>query len=434
MTKIKKKYFLFIIQRTNDLRIFAPIIKKIKKSKKDFIIVNIELKKQNKGNKSYLSIKNNIKIFNKKIIKLDNKKKFHDFIINNSENINHIFALSFVSKERNLISNEFLNLIKDKWIVLNHGFDNWVQIENEYTNYSYNCIFLARSKFDFKRGFAYVKKNGKFKKNVLTNKIKLIFDGMSFYDKETFNLKIKKKNKLLYLPYPFERSRYKNFKGDAFNAVFAGLDVNYYNFFRNYNSFLKSLIKSVKLKILLLLDLCKNILISQKYFRYNEKNIIIKLKKFCIKNNLEFVTKPRIKFPINDILLKNCDRIIYDNEKTYLPTLLQKEIQESKLVVGILTTSFWETALCNTPYINIDIPNFVFSPRQKHFYNSYKNSEFNYKGVVYNIRIQEFINYFDNLELKNFKIYKKPHKKYINKFCGINLNEKRTALEKYLKL
>jgi hypothetical protein len=133
--------------------------------------------------------------------------------------------------------------------------------------------------------------------------------------------------------------------------------------------------------------------------------------------------KPRLKFPYINQLNSIADKIIYDDETNYSPTLLQKELSKTSLLVGSLTTSIFESVYFNVPFINIEIPKLAFIDKSDYYFYNYKlNSYYNYPGAVYNFSIKDFINSFSYKKLDDFKLIKNKRKAYLKKFCGIKTN------------
>ena len=91
--------------------------------------------------------------------------------------------------------------------------------------------------------------------------------------------------------------------------------------------------------------------------------------------------------------------------------MLQEELSKSSLVVGSLSSAVFESVMFNVPYVNISIPNIAFTAKDdKYWYNYSYNSYYNYKGVVFNYNIKDFIENFKDKKLSNFKIDQKEER------------------------
>ncbi len=428
---------VFLIERTNDLRFFSSIIEKFKIKKINIEIFLIGLSTGEKNFKYYLNplnIKSKI-LTNLKVRKFYSKIELHNNLINEQEKISFIFSLTFISKNRFVISSKFLEAINKKWCVVGHGMDSFSQMKDEETYLDYNVNFFFVSNFFLNEGKKYLKRFVR-KKNIFdTKKVNIYLVGNAMYSKKIFKKKNHKNKKLIYLPFPYLRERYGN--NFAFQAAFSGHLIDYYSFSRKFHSqnIINSFLLSFKHSILNKLEILKNYdKIKQFYLVNNELNLIKSIRKFCNKNNFEFIVKPRIKFPYIKALEKYADKIIFDNESLQFPSLLQKELSTADLIIGSLSSTVYEAAMFNIPYVNIEIPEIAFiSKSDKFFYNYKKKSYYNYEGVVFNYKIKEFINNFENEDVSKFNIYQKKYNNYLKKYCGYN-NKKEDFGEKIYKL
>ncbi len=418
------KKIIFFIERSNDIRFFGSLLNFfLKKNIKIELLYLLE--NSNKSNFKYYLNPNKLK---SKLTKKIKKKKFtdkkgiHNYLIANKDKISFIFALTFLSKKRFYISDNFLKAIDKKWCVINHGLDNYTQFKDEDTNLKYICNFFCDSKYFYKKGLEWSKKFAKKKNIINSGNVKIYFVGSSMFSKEIFYKKKSFRKKLIYLPFPYFRNRYNS--DFSFQAAFAGKFINYYSFLKKYHNknFLNSLVEQFKHLILNNFEIIRNIKKIKKYYYFeNELEIIRSIRKFCDKNNLEFVVKPRLKFAFSSYAESLADRIVIDNESSQFPTLFQKELSTSDIVIGSLSSAIYETAMFKIPYINIEIPNLAFQSKSDHSFYSYKkNSNYNYKGVINNITIRDLVKNLCSKNINDFKFNKKRSTIYLQKFCGIN--------------
>jgi len=199
------KKTIFLIERSNEVKYFAPIIETFQKQKIEIEIFTF-ISSQNENNfKNYLNF-NNVKsnlIKGIKIKRFYNKNKFHDYCIDKTNEISYIFSLVFLSRERFKISAEFLDAINAKWCVVGHGADSFLQFENENTYLKYSVNFFFTSKF-FLRKVKNILKNLLNIKIFLTpKKLKLIILATQCFLKKFLQKnQILKKNLFIY-PFPF---------------------------------------------------------------------------------------------------------------------------------------------------------------------------------------------------------------------------------------
>lgn len=420
------KKVVFLIYRTNELKYLSSTINFFFKKKVPIKLLLIS-DQDKKGFKYYLDPKR----LKSPLIDKVPKKYFYnindlqDFFIKDIKNISLIFSLMFLSKTRFFIDKNFLKLIKNKWCVINHGTDNYAQIKDEETNYDYNPLFLADTEYYLNFGKKWVRKFVKKKNILFSKKIRIKIVGNSMYSKKIFKIKKNTKpNKLIYLPYPYLRERYNS--DFSFQAAFAGQFINMYHYYRKFHK--SSILFALKAQVIHLiansLELMKNFnLIKKYYYHQNELKIVKTISKFCKKNKLQFIIKPRLKFPFPYVYTKYADKIIYDDETKQFPSLLQKEIAESKIVIGSNSSAIYETAMFNKLSINIEIPKIAFnSNSSRAFFTFLPNTEWNFKKIVLNFKINKFIEKFANIKIEYLKLDKKKHQKYLKKFCGIDKN------------
>ena len=83
------------------------------------------------------------------------------------------------------------------------------------------------------------------------------------------------------------------------------------------------------------------------------------------------------------------------------PSLFQKELSNTDLVIGSLSSSVYEVAMFKIPYINIEIPKIAFGSNSNKFLHNYeKNLYYNFDKVVFKYKISDFINKFKNEKYK----------------------------------
>ncbi len=431
------KKTIFLVERSNEIKYLAPIIETLKKKKIEIEICTFILSHDENNFKNYLNF-NNIKsnlIKDTEIKKFDNKNKFHDYCIEKTNEISYIFSLVFLSRERFKISTKFLDAINAKWCVVGHGLDSFSQFKDEDTYIKYTVNFFFTSKFFFKEGKEYIKKFVKHKNVFDTEKVKTHYIGNAMFSKKIFTKKTNLKKKLIYLPFPFLKERYG--KDFAFQAAYSGQFINYYSFLKNIKkkNILYSIYYQIKHYILNNLEIIRHYSAIKNYYQIdNELNVVKSIREFCDKNDFKFVVKPRLKFPFINKIYDYADQILFDDESSQYPTLFQKEISSSDIVIGSLSSSVYEVAMFKLPYVNIEIPEVAFRSKSNKFFHKYnKNLYYNFNGVVFNYKINDFIKNFKKYKFSKFKQDKKKNHFYLKKFCGIE-NNKVNIGEKILKI
>lgn len=436
------KKYVFILNRTNNFRFYAPLIDFLN-SKKKLVEVLILESKFNLKDKFYLSpLKLNNNLIKKKVF-FSSLDELFLYLIKGK--IKYIFSLDFISKSKYLnhlknysIDKKELDLLLSKWCVISHGMDSFDNIRKHKILFNKKTKFFFTSKYMYQHGLNYLEKFSSKKKIQLLKKIKTFFTGNSYYSKKIFLNKKVNRNALIYLPFPYYPQRYYQKKNFSFQAAFCGNKINFYYYYRNvlaYNFFM-SCLKNCISKVKNYFELIKNFKqIEKYYFLENEENIIKAIRVFCDRNNLDFICKPRLKFPYNSSLLKHADKIIYDDESQIYPTKLQNLFHNTKIVVGSLSSTIFETSMANIPYVNISIPDIAFLDKADKFWYNYKSgSYYNYKSVVINYSISELINDFPNKKIEEFNIITNERGEYLEKFCGISDNKNNPVGENIFKV
>jgi hypothetical protein len=416
--------FVFILQKSNAFKYYGPLINKL---------VNhnhyVELWYYNcedpKGYKFYLSplnlkIKNNILNNKKKLIKrfFTDKNKISDQIIQDSASIDFFFSLFFINNFFYNINSIFIKSIKSKWCVIMHGLDSFTQFKSDFLNYEYEPIFFSYSKNLYKFGLQWLQRyhnKRKFNFNNFLNNIRVFHVGnLSLTSEYLKNQNKFNRNKLIYLPFPYLPERYSK-NSFAFQAAFSGRDIIYGNFSHN---FFKNIIHKTLVYFEVLINFKKTF---NYFFKYNELAVIKSLRIFCDSNNLEFVVKPRKKFPFIKILRNIADRVIEDDESKQYPSILQEELKSAKIVVGILSYSFFESSFFRVPYINIKVPDMAFLDKDDKAFYDYRNyTPNNFDKVVSAVKIETFISDFKNQSINNFITNDIQFDKYLKIYSGIN--------------
>jgi len=446
--------FIFISETRQSFRYFSPIIKHLQEVNARFLIWvnnnNAKAIKRNNFESEFLdSLSERIIFFNFDI-------EIKDMILSSHDSY-------FVSLHPPLFElNQILIKKLDKrWIILQHGHDsfseiydwdfyNKVKLDNSFTRYFliYTDFFYdkyskwLRNSCSKKLSTAY-----KFYFSKKTIKVPIGLPVCSSEQKTNFRNVKEKKGKLLYLPFPYSEDR-KNSpyveKGSyAWEFIFSGRHIR-----RKDNS----QILQNKGNIIYWFDDLYHLLrgFSTSIFKYeawkllfkgiSEKKVLIKVREFCDKNNLDLVIKSRKKFNINQFAYKVADQVIEDNETSQCPSLFQKAVQDSDIVLGYASTAVLEVAYLKKPYVNIELPPIFFNndDNRVELFNYTEGSIFNYKTIVRSFSIEYLINYFSSKKLSEFSVsyedfasYKKmylnqgnarPEKNFYGYFSNIEKN------------
>jgi hypothetical protein len=420
---------VFIIKRTNEYKYYERLVNELIQNNFEVQLWYFCISSEKEKIKNYL-VPSNLRLNCKSKLKKKiffNRVDISNYIIKKTKEINFFISYDFIDARHFIFSELFFKSIKFKWCVIMHGMDSFVNLKylNNKKIYLKDFYFFYSSKYMLNHGIKWLKKFYPTIVDLFLKNNKNFFEVGNLMLNNVFKSVTKKKKKLIYLPFPYLPSRYSQFKNFSFQAAYTGQFINYYDFFfKNNNNFFYSLYKDFVHKILHNFQILKNKKKVSKYFYHlNELKVIESIRSFCDKNNLEFIVKPRIKFPYIYRLNKIADRIVYDDESQQCPTLLHQELMDADLVVGSLSFAVFDTIFFNVPYINIEIPKIAFLEKDdKYWYNYSAGSYHNFNKVVYNFSIKKFITNFKKKKLDNFKIQKKNRLNYLKKFCGIKKN------------
>ena len=421
---------VFLLNRSNNFRFFAPTINFLKIKNIEITLIKYEADIYKNTSKDYLNpsnLKSEI-LSNINLVKINTFEEVQKYLVKNLSNFDYIFSIDFLEKDSCVLNDSDLNKILDKWCVISHGMDSIISLNPEKIYFSKNTKFFFTSKYMYEHGLEYLYKYNKV--NNFSNFQNYFFVGNSFYDKEIFTKKnISGQKKLVYLPFPFSRDRKGQKEDFAFQAAFTGKNINLLKInkkFKNKNITATILYEYFKHKVAVNFELLKYYKNIKKYlYLYNEKNIIINIRKFCDKNNYKFICKPRLKFPFNNAIFEYADEIIYDEEENVYPTRLQKLLQKTDLIIGSLSSTIFEAAMFGIPYLNIEIPSLAFSKNKgTEFWHNYKLGHYyNFPGVIYSLSIKKFLEEFENKDPQSFLIDSFERARYLEKFCGVLLKK-----------
>ncbi len=415
---------IFLINRNNDYVGLSNIIDYALQKKHDVICIhNYAFNKT--GNKKHLFPKVKKSPFYKKlkIIKLDFKKDLTNKIC--EFDFDQIFSKTLPIENLN---NKFLDKVSKKFNIIMDSIDIYDVAEK--IKYFQNCKIrlFCWTKFFQKKIIDYLKEYDlESYKQIKNNNCNIFATGHCYriYPsnkqvkqkiKDNLNIPIEKKI-ILYIPYAYDENNVTTFKKKIWKFTFCGLYVDYFREIKN--PILNNLFNCIKKTFYIVRIL---LFYPKKLYFFNKKNenyIINKIRDYCNKNNYYFIVKGREKFPMNDNLYNNANKIYSDKQNYHFPSLLDKLMQISDICVSYSSNVNFLANLYKVNVINIKTHTDDWL-NAKHFkYWGYNNIYFrNYKNVL------------TSLNPDNFKIIIRPKSQndfagYRKKFIGqSNFNEK----------
>ena len=328
---------------------------------------------------------------------------------------------------------EYLN---GKWCIIMHGIDTFgeVQILPLVKHFKYKRYCFVYSEYFFQFGIEWIKKYFPEKSYYFeTNYTSVVPIGctiignrnkLSNIDSGEIRRKYgipANKNIVIYLPFTGNEKIPTN-KNQALVEAFTGIIYNKYKSRsiiitnNSWKSYLRFIIRKIYCYIAIFMFKESRLLMIK---RYNESRLFREIRKFCAKNNLLLVVKPRLKLPVVDSIKNNADIFIIDEEKNQYPTVLQELLSIADLTIGGYSNAALESVSFGVPYVVIKVSDFMFDHEaHRSIYPNDSGSMFNFKSAVNHWDASTVFSDFRNMSIKDFKIDPKDKEEYLEKFVG----------------
>ncbi len=416
---MKKKKIIILFTKNFDLFYYKNILTQIIKSNLSFELWNLTFIKKGKF-KNYQYIKEKKIKFNNisyKVEKIKNIESFYKKVILTKNS----YFLSLEPLENKVIfkKKNFLAKIYKNFGILHTNDDLFVNFLNK--NYleleSYKPTIFCISKHKYSKIFSHLKQRLDKKVIQQLQKQKKIFTGY-FYFKKYFKDQKEKKKFVLYLPYYSNLS----FRDKNFNCA-----VAFSKFYENKRKD-ENIIKFIIKKIFMMFLIFKSFKAINIFFFYNEKKILKKTFELCKFNNLKLVVKSRKKNTLNNYHYKFSDDVIVDDHSKQNPNYLDELLPKTKLAVCYSSQAIYECVFHKVPVLNISNLQYTLIKRDIGLIDHKNNSEFNFKGIVDLVNVNDFMSRISKLN-KNYITYSDlQRKKYMDKILNFkknNLSEKK---------
>ena len=445
-------HVIFIIGRTNYYRLLSPMIHEGLERGHRIECWHDYTHRQNK-NKGYLFPDIEMSPFysdkyeNLQFRKILKKKDYDNFLLNCEKKV---VIVSIIPAFLLPISRKILEKPDLVWCLLNDSSTSYSQmlmIESKKFSYDHKWYFFTYNNSFHDEGMKFLKiEDQNVNKYFLGENVKIVPVGsalmgkrnsLSNMDKKFIRMKYnipENKDILIYLPYPFSPGR-KEKNGDlALQAAYSGLFIESKYFLKKKHKS-NNIYQNEKRRISYLKQIVKNKEALRFLFKgYNEIRVFRSVKKFCKKNDLYLVVKPRIKFPFPGYIRRNADIVIPDDESQQYPTKLQELFSISKLTIGMLSTAVMESIYYNVPYINIERLNIMSEePRIEYWHPTHEGSRFAFKGASTKMSIKEMIYDFPKKSIGEFEMNKYAREKYLNLYLGCNDAETPKRIYNYIE-
>lgn len=152
----------------------------------------------------------------------------------------------------------------------------------------------------------------------------------------------------------------------------------------------------------------------------NEPQVFKAARKFCDKNDLYLVAKPRLKFPVSQIVRRESDLVVWDDEKNLNPPVLKELLSISKLTVSFFSFSVLSSVFAGVFHLNASLSDKFCDgdPAGRYWLPEEEPSFFNFKGACESWKVKKIINELNNADPERFKIDPQRRKEYIEKYIG----------------
>jgi hypothetical protein len=320
--------------------------------------------------------------------------------------------------------------LQPRWIVLCHGPDSFYELIDKKTSPFCNILFAGYTQKWIELGRDYLSKFSNERSSMLLGPscVRIIgqpeFDTFSYIeDARAVRAKYgipAERDILLYLPFPYQNWNPKS----AWERAFAGLFMNTVK--RKDETWDYSKKMPLPKKMFMFTKDLRLIFKDKEAVHYfsrgvNEVNVFKAVKKFCQKNNLLLVVKPRLKFPTCEYIRKHADFFVLDDETQNNPPRLKELLLISKLAISYYSLSVFSAAFASVYHINVTTPGSFFpDEKSKFFFSEKDHSFFNYSGVTTCLSPQNLISVLPQASLKDFSVDADRRKEYIRDFIGFD--------------
>jgi hypothetical protein len=153
----------------------------------------------------------------------------------------------------------------------------------------------------------------------------------------------------------------------------------------------------------------------------NDQGVVNAVRAFCDRNGAVMIVKARAKDPVPGYLSRNADRVLYDD--AYYPATILELLKISALCLHFSSTVAYEAAYACVPSIclapsgdDLGLPPIW----QEWFLNVDVGGSFNFPGVVYARRLDDFLDGFATARLSDFPLDPVARAHYVEKFVGFD--------------
>ncbi|MDD5594698.1 MAG: hypothetical protein PHY94_00435 [Candidatus Omnitrophica bacterium] len=227
------------------------------------------------------------------------------------------------------------------------------------------------------------------------------------------------KSILLYLPFPYNNRAADSAWEIAFSGLFTDTDIDKNGGYTHERK--RSFRGRIKHKASCLYKIAKDPSSWECLIKgFNEPNVFKAIRKFCDKNGLFLVTKPRLKFPVPEMIKRGSDLMIWDDEKNLNPPALKELLSISKMTVSFYSFSILSSIFAGVFHLNIKLPKEFCKGDSAAWYwfPEGRDSLFNFSGVCENWEISKIFKELEHSGIERFKVDPLRKKEYGSNYLG----------------
>jgi|GEM_PF-2302789 len=346
--------------------------------------------------------------------------------------ISHVVSME---PAETLATQEQLARFTSTWCVIMYGQDTFKNLsifKDGSPGSGVKTIFFAYTRYLFDFGMAFVDRYlNKANTYLQRPNVSIRFIGNTMLDpcvQHIDNDAVRKKhgippgkNIAIYLPYgylpakKFKRSR-------AWQAAFSSLHIERISKKEfNADGFInESMLKRFNRKLNLTGKALRDPVAREWLVKgWHEPAVIDNVRRFCDKNNLLLVVKPRRKFDFSEAVYKKADVIVEDNESQYYPSMMQELLSIASIGISFFSWSVLEFIYQGVPIINLEcLDDRVENPEKKYWHSTEDGFIYAFKHNVWNYTVPDFIQNFSSRTLDNFSINEDQRASYFDRFLG----------------
>jgi hypothetical protein len=224
---------------------------------------------------------------------------------------------------------------------------------------------------------------------------------------------------LIYLPFPFRLSATKGLAWQMqFSGIFSRSELGAGNgLFRSVKSLFREYYRRMRLIFRAMLQKERRTFFQ---FRPTEVDVARTIRMFCDSNNLKMVIKARTKHPPPLSVSRMSDCYIDDDESQQYPTKLQELLAVASAQIGYSSSAVLESISAGVCHVNIELPIEFYEMDQSwaDLLGTEIGGLLNYPNVVTNLSVARFVSDFGQMNFRDISFDTNARTEYLEQFCS----------------